>query len=51
MPDQPNKPRGAFDDDGEPRPVEDQQAVKNQSTVTPEDYPEPAGGENATGSK
>lgn len=45
MPDQPNKPAGAFDQDGKPRPAEDQQAVKNQSTVTPEDYPEPAAGE------
>ena len=44
MPDQPNKPAGAFEE-GEPRDVEDQQAVKNQSTVTPEDYPEPAKGE------
>lgn len=45
MQDQPNKPAGAFDDDGAPRDVEDQQAVKNQSTVTPEDYPEPAKGD------
>ena len=47
MPDQPNKPAGAFEDDGSPREVEDQQAVKNQSTVTPEDYPEPAKGDTA----
>ena len=43
MPDQPNKPGGAFDDKDNPRPVEDQQAVKNQSTVKPEDYPDPDG--------
>ena len=41
QPDQPNKPDGALDH-GEVRPVEERQAVKNQSTVTPEDYPEPA---------
>jgi hypothetical protein len=51
MPDQPNKPAGAFETDGEPRPVEDQQAVKNQSTVTPEDYPEPAAGETGAAQK
>jgi hypothetical protein len=42
---QPNKPGGTFDDKGERRPAEDQQAVKNQASVTPEDYPEPAAGE------
>lgn len=47
MPDQPNKPAGAFEKDGDPRPVEEQQAVKNQSSVTPEEYPEPAGSELA----
>lgn len=46
MPDQPNKPAGAFDKDGKPRPAEEQQAVKNQSVVSPEDYPEPAGGDS-----
>lgn len=45
MTDQPNKPAGAFDKDDKPRAVEDQQAVRNQSTVTPEDYPAPAAGE------
>ena len=45
MPDQPNKPGGAFDADGAPRAVEDQQAVKNQSSVTPEEYPDPAKGD------
>lgn len=38
MPDQPNKPGGDFDHDGEPRRAEDEQAAKNQSEVTPEDY-------------
>lgn len=42
---QPNKPGGGFKDDGEPREAGDQQAVKNQSVVKPEDYPEPAAGE------
>jgi hypothetical protein len=51
MPDQPNKPAGAFEEDGDTRPVEDQQAVKNQSTVTPEDYPESAGSELAPPNK
>jgi hypothetical protein len=51
MPDQPNKPAGAFEDDGDTRPVEDQQAVKNQSSVKPEDYPEPAGSELAPPNK
>lgn len=45
MPEQPNKPAGAFDENGTPRPAEDQQAVKNQSSVTPDDYPEPAKGD------
>jgi len=39
-----NKPGGETTDDGETRPVEDRQAVKNQSSVKPEDYPAPAGG-------
>jgi Mg-chelatase subunit ChlD len=38
MPDQPNKPGGDFHDDGTPRDAEDEQAVKNQSQVKPEDY-------------
>ena len=45
MTDQLNKPGGAFDDEGNPRPVADRQAVKNQSVVKPSDYPEPAGSE------
>lgn len=42
MPDQPDKP-GATSG-GDPTPIDDQPAVENQSTVTPEDYPEPAKG-------
>lgn len=38
MPDQPNKPGGDFRDDGTTRDAEDEQAVKNQSQVKPEDY-------------
>lgn len=41
MPDQPNKPDGAIDH-GKATPVEERQAVKNQSVVTPEDYPDAA---------
>lgn len=44
QPDQPNKPDGALKH-GEATPVEERQAVKNQSVVTPEDYPDPAKGE------
>jgi hypothetical protein len=39
-----NKPGGETKDDGSTRPVDDLQAVKNQSSVKPEDYPAPAGG-------
>lgn len=35
---QPNKPGGAFKEDGSTREAGDQQAVKNQAKVTPEDY-------------
>ena len=41
---QPNKPGGEIDEEGEPRAVEDTQAVKNQSSVTPNDYPDADGG-------
>lgn len=45
MVDQPNKPGGDFDtSDGRPRKAEDEQAVKNQGKVSPEDYPEKDGG-------
>jgi hypothetical protein len=47
MTDQPNKPGGAFDEDGKPRPPAAQRAVLNQSVVSPDDYPEPAGSELA----
>lgn len=41
---QPNKPGGNFDEDGETRDAEDLQAVKNQSEVSPDDYPDDADG-------
>ena len=43
MIDQPNKPGATAG--GEPVPADEQPAVENQSTVTPEDYPEPAKGD------
>jgi hypothetical protein len=46
--DQPNKPEGAIKDDGSVRAPEDQQAVKNQGEVSPDDYPHPAAGEKVT---
>lgn len=49
MPQQPNKPGGEFDEDGEARSVKDARATQNQSSVTPEDYPDPAGGDLAPG--
>lgn len=51
MTDQPNKPDGALDADGEATPVEERQAVKNQSVVTPEDYPDPAPDETSVGTQ
>jgi hypothetical protein len=39
-----NKPGGETKDDGKTRSVDDRQAVKNQSSVKPEDYPDPARG-------
>lgn len=45
MTEQANKPGGAIKQDGKPRDVDERQAVKNQSTVTPDQYPEPAAGE------
>jgi hypothetical protein len=50
MSEQPNKPGGDFKDDGTTRDAGDEQAVKNQGGVKPEDYPEPANGDQATGS-
>ena len=49
MPDQPNKPGGDFRDDGKVRDAGDEQAVKNQGQVKPEDYPDPNSGDMATG--
>ncbi len=43
MTDHPNKPGVTGGD--HPTPIDDQPAVENQSTVTPDDYPEPAKGE------
>ena len=36
---QPNKPRGDIKQDGSVREVDDRQAVRNQGTATPDDYP------------
>ena len=49
MPEQPNKPGGDVKPDGTPRDPADEQAVKNQSAVEPEDYPEPASGDDMGG--
>lgn len=49
MPTQPNKP-GAEHPDGTPEPTDDQPAVENQGTTTPDVYPEPASGEDMGGS-
>jgi len=49
MPEQSNKPGGDFRDDGKVRDAQDEQAVKNQGQVTPEDYPDPNRGDMATG--
>ncbi|WP_019515207.1 hypothetical protein [Sphingomonas sp. Mn802worker] len=45
MSDQPNKPGGDFERDDKVRSVKDEQAVKNQGQTKPEDYPEPASGD------
>lgn len=47
---QPNKPGGDFREDGKIRDAGDEQAVKNQSSVKPEDYPDPASAKDSTGS-
>jgi hypothetical protein len=49
MTEQPNKPGGDFRDDGKVRDAGDEQAVKNQGQVKPEDYPDPNSGDMATG--
>lgn len=36
---QPNKPGGDLKADGEVRAAEDRQAIRNQGSVTPDDYP------------
>lgn len=50
MSDQPNKPGGDKRDDGSVRDPGDEQAVKNQGSVKPEDYPDPASGKDSMGS-
>lgn len=47
---EPHKPRGETGDNGKPRKVEDRGAVENQSSVTPEDYPDSDGGRPDYGS-
>ena len=44
MTEQPNKPDGDFKNDGSVRKAGDEQAVKNQSTVSPDDYPKGGNG-------
>lgn len=41
---QPNKPGGDIKSDGEQRDAGDRQAVRNQGSVTPEDYPDGSNG-------
>ncbi|MDQ2892164.1 MAG: hypothetical protein M3R64_03610 [Pseudomonadota bacterium] len=41
---QPNKPGADFKPDGSTRAPGDEQAVENQATVTPDDYPDGSGG-------
>ncbi|WP_375287573.1 hypothetical protein [Sphingomonas sp.] len=48
---QPNKPGGDLKDDGSVRDAGDEQAVKNQGKVKPEDYPAPASGADVTGGR
>ncbi|WP_156457830.1 hypothetical protein [Sphingomonas sp. Leaf412] len=43
---QPNKPAGGADANGTPPKVEDDQAVRNQGEVSPEDYPLKASGKD-----
>ena len=47
---EPHEPRGETGDNGKPRKVEDRGAVENQSSVTPEDYPDSDGGRPDYGS-
>lgn len=46
--DQPNKPGGDIQDDGSVRKADDRQAVRNQGTATPDDYPEGSDGKPDT---
>jgi hypothetical protein len=41
---QPNKPGGGIKPDGSTRAPGDEQAVENQTSVTPDDYPDGSGG-------
>ena len=41
---QPHKPGGDLKADGEVREVEDRQAIRNQGTATPDDYPQGSDG-------
>jgi hypothetical protein len=41
---QPNKPGGDIKSDGAPRDAGDRLAVRNQGSVTPDDYPEGSNG-------
>lgn len=41
---QPNKPAGDLETDGQARAAEDRQAVRNQGSVTPDDYPADSNG-------
>jgi hypothetical protein len=45
---QPHKPGGDVKGDGEVRDVDDRQAVRNQGTVTPDDYPDGSDGKPDT---
>jgi hypothetical protein len=47
---QPNKPGGDFTRDGAMRKPGDEQAVENQSTTTPDKYPDDDGGKPDYGS-
>ena len=41
---QPNKPGGGVKNDGATRDPGDERAVENQTSVTPDDYPDGSGG-------
>lgn len=50
MPEQPNKPGGDFREGGKVRKAEDEQAVRNQGEVSPDDYPDKASAKDSLGS-